>query len=91
MKKVRRSDVYMMEDFTVTEVGVEKELSRLKVTEVAGPDEIHPAILRPLARIVSAPLSHLYNRSSREAYLSENWKTPDVTPIHKPLQASKFD
>ncbi|VDP93231.1 unnamed protein product [Echinostoma caproni] len=62
---------------------VKAQLQALKSTKAAGPDDIHTAILKPLAEVLAAPLAKLFNRSLQEGRLPGDWKVANVVPIHK--------
>lgn len=68
-------------DITVDEV--ELELSTLNIHKSAGPDDIHPALLRPLARVLTPPVTELFNASLKTGKLPEDWRTATVVPIFK--------
>ena len=76
-------EVSPMEDFEFSVCEVKVALEHLNPSKSAGPDEIHPAMLRALADILALPLCILFNRSLRETSLPADWKTAVVIPIHK--------
>ncbi|VDP94122.1 unnamed protein product, partial [Echinostoma caproni] len=45
-----------MAEVIIIEDEVKAQLQALKSTKAAGPDDIHPAILKPLAEVLAAPL-----------------------------------
>ena len=49
----------------------------------AGPDGIHPAILKPLAGVLAVPLASLYEKCLLDRRLPSDWKIAIVTPSHK--------
>ena len=67
----------------VTENEVFKALSKLKPDKSAGPDDIHPAILREAAAELTKPLTILFQKSLSEGNLPEVWNKGNITPIHK--------
>ncbi|CAH1277366.1 Hypp9585 [Branchiostoma lanceolatum] len=67
----------------VTEEAVRKKLEALNPNKSAGPDNIHPRILRELAGELAYPLAILFNKSLKSAKLPEEWKVAHITPIHK--------
>ena len=49
----------------------------------AGPDGIHPKVLKETAAQLCVPLTILFNRSLNEVLLPEDWKRVNVIPIFK--------
>ena len=49
----------------------------------AGPDGIHPRILKELASELAPILCNIYQRSLRDGILPKVWKYGHVTPIFK--------
>ena len=76
-------NVPTMDEVVITEEEVCVQLEALNKTKAAGPDEIHPAILRPLASLLAKPMASLFNRSLQSARLPGDWKVATVSPIHK--------
>ena len=62
---------------------VKKILENLKTNKAAGPDGIHPRILKELASELAPILCSIYQRSLRDGILPSVWKYGDVTPIFK--------
>ena len=71
----------LMLNFTVPEVI--KKLQRLKTDKSAGPDGIHPILLRSCAAAVAEPLSIIFASSFESGDIPEDWKTADIVPIYK--------
>ena len=61
---------------------VKNTLTELSTAKATGPDQIHNIILEHSARIISEPLTFLFNRSLNEGIFPTVWKTANVTPIH---------
>lgn len=72
-----------MPSIEIEEEEVEKQLKRLLVGKAAGPDDLPSEIIRPLARVLSAPLAALYNKTLTDPHLPEDWTTARVVPLHK--------
>ena len=68
---------------TVTEEQVTKLLKDLRIDKAAGPDNIHPYILKNLAETLAKPLTILYNLSLTETTLPEIWKKGIITALFK--------
>ena len=78
-----------MLDVRITPEEVLKKLKNLKITKSAGPDNLHPAMLKSLADFLSHPLCELFNRTLETSQLPEDWKKAIITPI--PKKGSKGD
>ncbi len=48
----------------------------------AGPDGVHPSLIRTLASVLAAPIAELFNRTLVDGVPAE-WKQADVIPLHK--------
>ena len=64
-------------------------LSNLKITSAAGPDNVHPRILREAAATLAPHLADLFRRSIDTGIIPTEWKLADVVPIYK--KGSKYD
>ena len=62
---------------------VRKKLETLKVSKAAGPDGIHPRVLKKLKDIIHIPLNLLFHKSLNEHTLPTDWKTVHISPIFK--------
>ena len=60
-----------------------KLLNNLDASSSAGPDEIHPIMLKSCAGEVSSPLLLLFNRSLEEGRLPLDWKAVKKSSIFK--------
>ena len=56
--------------------------SGLALHKSAGPDGIHPAVLKLLASVVAAPLSRLFEMTLEQG-VPADWRTGIISPIHK--------
>ena len=72
-----------LEDFVISAEKVEKTLRNTRIDKSAGPDGIHPRILNELCKELSQPLAMLFNKTLAEGKLPEEWKTANITAIHK--------
>ena len=72
-----------LDHVTITPDVVAKKLVALKVSKSAGSDNIHPRILKELASELCTPLSLIFNLSLNESVLPLNWKSANITAIHK--------
>ena len=71
-----------MLDIEINEKRVEKLLKDLKENTSAGPD-LSPRILKPLAEIISKPLTIIFRESVKRHELPLNWKIAWITVIYK--------
>ena len=62
---------------------VKKILENPKTNKAAGPDGIHPRILKELTSELAPVLCNIYQRSLRDGILQKVWKYGHVTPIFK--------
>ena len=76
-------------DIAISRDAVLKKLQRLQMDKAQGPDDIHPAVLKNCAEIISLPLTLIYEKSLQEGKLPTDWKKANVTPIYK--KGSKND
>ncbi|KAF2351729.1 Reverse transcriptase domain [Trinorchestia longiramus] len=65
--------------FTVEEV--EEQLSILNPYKSTEPDGLGPRILKETAKVISEPLTNIFNRSLETGIVPEDWKRANVTPI----------
>ena len=60
-----------------------KKLKSLKISSAAGPDNIHPRILKETQLEIAGPLKHIFQLSINEGTLPRDWKDGNITPIFK--------
>ena len=72
-----------MANIHITPEMVLKKLKALKNTKSAGPDKIHPRILKETAEVICVPLSMIFNKSIQEGHVPQGWKDAHVTALHK--------
>jgi len=70
-------------DIAFTHNDVLKLLLNLKPDKSAGPDTVHPRVLKECAHVLAQPLFLLYRKSMDEGKIPLDWKSGHVTPIHK--------
>ena len=68
--------------------GIEREevldaLKSLRADKSAGPDGLHPAVLKPIASTIAGPLAILFNQSLQSGEIVPDWREARVVPIHK--------
>ena len=74
-------------DFTPEEV--RRLILDLKAQSAAGPDNIHPRVLKECADQVSVPITMIFQHSLKSGSILKNWKRGNMTPIFK--KGSKTD
>ena len=78
-----RDTTTTLNEVLITEEQMYTTLKSLKVSKSPGPDEIHPRLLRELAKEVAYPLTLLFNKTLDEGKLPTEWKVAEVRPIYK--------
>ena len=68
---------------------VVNKLQRLQPDKSAGPDNLHPVLLRNCAAAVAEPLSIIFKKSFETGHVPLDWKTANIVPIYK--KGSKTD
>uniref|UniRef100_A0A8C3F2F9 Reverse transcriptase domain-containing protein n=1 Tax=Chrysemys picta bellii TaxID=8478 RepID=A0A8C3F2F9_CHRPI len=68
-------------EITVSEV--EAKLEHLNGTKSGGPDDLHPRILKELAREIAGPLAIIFNESLNSGVVPLDWRIANVVPIFK--------
>ncbi|KFP65496.1 hypothetical protein N322_09181, partial [Cariama cristata] len=58
-------------------------LCQLDSNKSMGPDEIHPRVMRELAKELAKPLASIYQESWLTGEVPANWKLANVTPIYR--------
>ena len=61
---------------------VQEKLNHLNIYKSTGPD-LHPRVLRTLEDMVCEPLKDIFNKSAETGIIREDWKSENVTAIHK--------
>ena len=70
-------------DIVFTEPEIQDELSKIKSGSSAGPDGIHPRVLKETCMEIAKPLAIIFNISMKEGRLPKAWKEATVVPIYK--------
>ena len=60
-----------------------KHLCALNTTESAGPDNMHPKLIRELTEIIKEPICIILNKTIEDGAISHCWKEANITPIFK--------
>ena len=72
-----------LENISISENQMYEALNSLNISKSPGPDEIHPRILKELAKELSKPLTMLFNKSIKDGKIPDIWKIAEVRPIYK--------
>ena len=70
-------------DITLTTEEVAACLYNLDISKASGPDGIPARILKECSHQIAPSICDLFNHSLRTGRLPSQWKSVDVTPIHK--------
>ena len=68
-------------NFSIEEV--QEKLQHLNIYKSTGPAMLHPRILLALEEKLARPLPHIFNNSVETGIIPEDWKSANVTAIHK--------
>ena len=70
-------------EVSICRTALQKILEKLNKSKSCGPDNIHPHLLQKTARTISEPLKLIFDKSLNEGECPSDWRTANVTPIHK--------
>ena len=73
----------VVEDVDLSAALVRKKMSEVRPSAAAGPDGIHPRVLRETASSLSPVLTTIFRQSLDSGSLPQDWKLADVVPIYK--------
>ena len=62
-----------------------ERLSELDTTKACGPDKIPARLLKECSEQIAPSLCSLFNHSLSIGQIPREWKSADVTPIHKKI------
>ena len=69
--------------FNFSSEEVQEKLQHLNIYKSTGPDMLHPQILFALEDKLARPVAHIFNNSVLAGNIPEDWKSANVTAIHK--------
>ena len=78
----RNYDSVLM-DIEINKDQISKIINALKPNKSQGPDRIHPRILKETNQCITSPLEKIFRKSLEEGILPDDWKSANVTAIHK--------
>jgi len=77
---LRNSTETQLEDMNITYEQTYKKLKEIRKDKSQGPDELSPA---NIAEEIVYPVYHMIQNSLDTGIIPEDWKTTNITPIHK--------
>ena len=80
-----------MNEIIIDEAAVLKQLSNLDANKSAGPDNIHPRLLKEVARIITAYLRNIFQFLLNSGTIPSDWKEAHVAPIFKKGDKSRAE
>jgi hypothetical protein len=72
-----------MPELIINEEMVLKQLNSLKIDKSPGPDELHPRLLKELAKSLTKPFGIIFNQSLRLKMIPKEWKKATISAIFK--------
>ena len=72
-----------LDTFIFRQEDVQEKLNHLNVYKSTGPDLLHPRVMRSLEDMIRGPLNHIFNKSAETGIIPADWKSANVTAIHK--------
>ena len=72
-----------MPELIINEEMVLKQLNSLKIDKSPGPDELHPRLLKELAKSLTKPLCIIFKQSLRLKMIPKQWKKATISAIFK--------
>ena len=68
-------------DFSIADIV--KRLGNLNVNKSAGPDQLHPRVLKEVRNKIAYPIKKLFECSLNTNALPTDWRSGNITPIYK--------
>ena len=81
--QLRQYEGNILDTFNFSTEEAQEKLQHLNIYKSTGPDTLHPRILRALEDKLARPLTHIFNNSVETGIIPEDWKSANVTAIHK--------
>ena len=72
-----------MDEIVVTKEGVTKLLKGLNPSKALGPDELHPRVLKELAKELGPVFAHLFQQSINTGEIPKEWSLANICPLFK--------
>ena len=71
-----------MDEIVVTKEGVTK-LLKGRNPSILGPDELHPRVLKELAKALGPVFAHLFQQSINTGEIPMEWSLANICPLFK--------
>ena len=71
-----------LETVEVSEEMIKNKLSKINVNKSAGPDNLHPKLLKELNNVLPIPLKILFDKTIESRKIPNAWKVAEVKPIY---------
>lgn len=85
------SEEEMLTDVDINIERVKKKLKSMNPSKAPGNDDINPRIISETAEQIAEQVTDIFRKSLDEGKLPEDWKTSNITPIHKKDSRSKVE
>ena len=72
-----------MDEIVVTKEGVTKLLKSLNPSKALGPDELHPRVLKELAKELEPVFAHLFQQSINTGEIPKEWSLANICPLSR--------
>ena len=72
-----------MDEIVVTKEGETKLLKGLNPSKALGPDELHPRVLKELAKELGPIFAHLFQQSINTGEIPKEWSLANICPLFK--------
>lgn len=72
-----------LNEILITQDIVEKYLLELNGSKSMGPDDIHPYVIKSMAKVFATPITLIFQKSLETGKIPTAWKDARVTPIFK--------
>ena len=73
----------ILDTFNFSTEEVQEKMQHLNIYKSTGPDMLNSRIFRALEDKLAKPLTHIFNNSVETEIIPEDWKSANVTAIHK--------
>jgi hypothetical protein len=73
----------VIDDIYFTDTSIISELNDLNTNKSAGPDDLHPYLLKQCSIELCYPLKILFKRALAEGILPTKWTIANITPLYK--------
>lgn len=85
------SDDERLTDIDINVERVKKKLKSMNPTKTPGNDDINPAIIAETAEQIAEHVTAIFRKSLDESKVPEDWRTSNITPIHKKDSRSRAE